>query len=87
MNQIISGRVLKPTTVRPNDRLQISMDPLQVRIGMSVLVYSNLNTVVARGIVDDLNGGLAIAKITQTTQVNLALSESSRVQFLRQSPF
>jgi hypothetical protein len=54
---------------------------------MSVLVYSNLNTVVARGIVDDLNGGLAIAKITQTTQVNLALSESSRVQFLRQSPF
>jgi hypothetical protein len=87
VNQIISGRVLKPTTVRPNDRLQISMDPLQVRIGMSVLVYSNLNTVVARGIVDDLNGGLAIAKITQTTQVNLALSESSRVQFLRQSPF
>jgi hypothetical protein len=63
------------------------MDPLQVRIGMSVLVYSNLNTVVAHGIVDDLNGGLAIAKITQTTQVNLALSESSRVQFLRQSPF
>ena len=87
VNQIISGRVLKPTTVRPNDRLQISMDPLQVRIGMSVLVYSNLNTVVAHGIVDDLNGGLAIAKITQTTQVNLALSESSRVQFLRQSPF
>jgi hypothetical protein len=87
VNQIISGRVLKPTTVRPNDRLQISMDPLQVRIGMSVLVYSNLNTVVARGIVDDLNGGLAIAKITQTTQVNLALSESTRVQFLRQTPF
>ena len=87
VNQIISGRVLKPTTVRPNDRLQISMDPLQVRIGMSVLVYSNLNTVVARGIVDDLNGGLAMAKITQTSQVNLALSESTRVQFLRQSPF
>jgi hypothetical protein len=87
VNQIISGRVLKPTTVRPNDRLQISMDPLQVRIGMSVLVYSNLNTVVARGIVDDLNGGLAMAKITQTSQVNLALSETTRVQFLRQSPF
>jgi cell division protein ZapA (FtsZ GTPase activity inhibitor) len=87
VNQIISGRVLKPTTVRPDGRLQISMDPLQVRIGMSVLVYSNSNTVVARGIVDDLNGGLAIAKITQTTQVNLALSETTRVQFLRQSPF
>ena len=87
VNQIISGRVLKSTTVQPDGRLQISMDPLQVRIGMSVLVYSNSNTVVARGIVDDLNGGLATAKITQTTQVNLALSESSRVQFLRQSPF
>jgi len=87
VNQIISGRVLKPTTVQPDGRLQISMDPLQVRIGMSVLVYSNSNTVVARGIVDDLNGGLATAKITQTTQVNLALSETTRVQFLRQSPF
>jgi hypothetical protein len=42
---------------------------------------------VARGIVDDLNGGLATAKITQTTQVNLALSETTRIQFLRQSPF
>jgi len=87
VNQIISGRVLKPTTVQPDCRLQISMDPLQVRIGMSVLVYSNSNTVVARGVVDDLNGGLATAKITQTTQVNLALSETTRVQFLRQSPF
>jgi hypothetical protein len=87
VNQIISGRVLKPTTVQPDGRLQISMDPLQVRIGMPVLVYSNLNTVVARGIVEDLNGGLATAKITQTTQVNLALSETTRVQFLRQSPF
>jgi hypothetical protein len=87
VNQIISGRVLKPTTVQPDGRLQISMDPLQVRIGMSVLVYSNSNTVVARGIVDDLNGGLATAKITQTTQVNLALSETTRIQFLRQSPF
>jgi hypothetical protein len=87
VNQIISGRVLKPTTVRPDGRVQISMDPLQVRIGMPVLMYSTLNTVVARGIVEDLNGGLAIAKITQTTQVNLALSEATRVQFLRQSPF
>jgi hypothetical protein len=87
VNQIIAGRVVRPTTVRPGGRVQITIDPLQVRIGMPMLVYSTLNTVVAQGIVEDLNGGLAAAKITQTTQANLELTESTRVQFLRQSLF
>lgn len=85
VNQIISGNVVKPTTVQPGGTVQIIIDPLQVRIGMPVLVYSQLNTVVARGIVEDLNGGLAATRITQTTAVNVTLNETTRVQFLRKA--
>lgn len=85
VNQIITGRVLKPATVSRGGRVQISIDPREVRIGMPVLVYSATNSVVAQGVVDDLSGGLASTRITSTTQSSLNLTEKTRVQLLRQA--
>ena len=84
VNQIITGRVLKPATVSRGGRVQISIDSREVRIGMPVLVYSATNAVVAQGVVDDLSGGLASTRITSTTQSSLNLTEATRVQLLRQ---
>jgi hypothetical protein len=83
VNQIISGQVIGTPSLAPEARLPIRMDPLQVRIGMPVLFHGT-GGVVAQGIVEDLSGTVATARILQGN-ANLSADAGTRVQFLRQS--
>ena len=83
VNQIISGQVIGTPSLAPEARLPIRMDPLQVRIGMPVLFHGRVG-VVAQGIVEDLSGTVATARILQGN-ANLSADNTTRVQFLRQS--
>jgi hypothetical protein len=83
VNQIISGQVIGTPSLAPEARLPIRMDPLQVRIGMPVLFHGR-GGVVAQGIVEDLSGTVATARILQGN-ANLSADAGTRVQFLRQS--
>jgi WD40 repeat protein len=83
VNQIISGQLIGTPSLAPEARLPIRMDPLQVRIGMPVLFHGR-GVVVAQGIVEDLSGTVATARILQGN-ANLSADAGTRVQFLRQS--
>jgi hypothetical protein len=81
INQIISGRLLRPTPIIPGKRIDLSVDPSLIRVGMSVFLYSPTNEVVAKGIVEDLATGQASARILQTTGPTLNLAENARAHF------
>jgi WD40 repeat protein len=83
VNQILSGQLIGTPSLAPEARLPIRMDPLQVRIGMPVLFHGR-GGVVAQGIVEDLSGTVATARILQGN-ANLSADNTTRVQFLRQS--
>ncbi|MFN8444197.1 MAG: hypothetical protein U0175_25670 [Caldilineaceae bacterium] len=80
VNQIIAGAIHEPVTVRPGGQIKISVDPTFIRIGMPVFVYQN-ERVVAQAVVNDLAGGLAAARVTQTMQTSLQLDKGAKVQF------
>ncbi len=81
VNQIISGRVAKPTPAKQGTRIELTIDPSKIRIGMQAILYGSNNTIVAQGIVEDLSANQAAAKITQTFQANVQLAVNSRVEF------
>jgi hypothetical protein len=83
INQIIAGRLARPTVVKPGSRIEVAINPNLIRLGMNVFVYSNTNQVIAKGIVEDLGSGLAAARIVQTSIANQTLAENARVQFMR----
>lgn len=87
VNQIISGRVVQPTTVSQGSRVELAVDLTKVQIGMQVLVYSATNQVVAHAVVEDLATGQAAARITRTFQPKVQLSENTRVQFTNTTNF
>lgn len=86
VNQIIAGRLSRQTTVNLGGRIDLTVDPNAVRVGMHVLMYA-ANQVVARGVVEDLSVGQASARIIQTTAANLQLAANSRVQFATAEAF
>jgi len=87
VNQIISGRLSKPTIVNPGSRIELAIDTATVRVGMQVLLYSSLNLVVAQGVVEDLASGKASARIVQAYEPNVQLAADARVQFAEPSAF
>lgn len=82
VNQILSGQVIGTRSLAPEARLPIRMDPLRVRIGMPVLFHS-ASGVVAEGLVEDLSGDVATARILRGN-ASLSADAQTRVQFLRQ---
>lgn len=87
VNQIISGRVVQPTTVQPGNRVKLTIDPANVCIGMQVKLYASNNQVVAQAIVEDLTSNQASARITQAFQPNVQLLAESRVEFVLSDRF
>ncbi len=81
VNQIIAGRLSKPTIVNLGSRVELAIDAATVRVGMQVLLYSALNRVVAQGVVEDLASGQASARIVHAYETNVQLAADSRVQF------
>jgi hypothetical protein len=80
VSQIVAGHVPKPTTVVPGKRIDVKVDLSKVRIGMHVLMYDQ-QTVVARGVVQDLASGLAAAQVMEIFRPSVTLETGARVQF------
>jgi hypothetical protein len=80
--ELIGGRIVRPLPLNPGLRLQVRpLLPDRVRIGMS-LQFFEANQVAAHAVVEDLVGGVASVKVTQTLRANLATSMATTVQFL-----
>jgi len=78
VKQIIAGHVNEATPVQLGTRVQLTVDPAKVRVGMQVLVYKE-NTVVTRAVVEDLSAGVAAARVVHTTVPTL--EQGARAHF------
>ena len=88
VNQIIVGRVARATTtLNPGTRVDLTVATSQVRVGMEVLMYGTDNTVVAKGVVENLATGLAETRVVKTFKPNQQLSENARVQLTEPGVF
>ncbi|MDJ0574112.1 MAG: hypothetical protein QNJ65_02950, partial [Xenococcaceae cyanobacterium MO_234.B1] len=93
VNQIITGRVAQATaTLNPGTGVDLTVEPAKVRVGMEVLMYGRDNTVVAKGVVENLTTGLAQTRVVKTFKPNQQLPENARVQLsepggFNRSPF
>jgi hypothetical protein len=81
VNQILAGQVESQTVAAAGDRLTLVADNTRLRIGMVTQVY-NGNTVVARGLVEDLFDGRAVARVTDAGGRSVRFEAGTRVQFL-----
>jgi hypothetical protein len=82
VNRIIAGKIPAPTPVRPG--ILIPLKPIRpdlVRVGMEFQVWQAA-TIVAKGRVEDLQGGDATARVEQVTTQTATLDTSMRVQFV-----
>jgi hypothetical protein len=86
VDQIVGAAVAKATPAKPGGLLHLSVDPSQVRIGMSVLVRHSDGTVMARGVVEDVAGGLARARIAQAANPALTITAAARVHLSHALP-
>lgn len=81
VGRIIAGHVETPTPVEPDRMLPIRIDPARVRIGMIALVMVK-DTVVARGVVEDLGDQRALARITSAAKSGVVLQSGDSVRFV-----
>ena len=79
VNQIIAGHVPKATLVQVGGTVELAVDHTKIRVGMSVLMYSTANEVVARGVVEDIFSGKAAARVVTAVAKNL--EAGARVHF------
>lgn len=88
VNQIIVGRVARATTtLNPGTRVDLTVATSQVRVGMEVLMYGTDNTVVAKGVVENLATGLAETRVVKTFKPNRQLPEKALVQLTEPGGF
>ena len=81
VNQIIAGHVPKATVVQTGGRVELAVDHTKIRVGMSVLMYSPTNEVLARGLVEDLGAGKAAARVVTTVRKEVTLDPGARAHF------
>lgn len=89
INQIIAGRLPKPTTAKIGDRVDVSVltsHLAKVHVGMQALLYSGA-TVVAKAVVEDLSGGQVTTRIIQAATQTVQLSQDATVHFAEPSAF
>jgi hypothetical protein len=79
VNQIVAGHVPRATPVKVGGHVELAVDHTRIRVGMSVLMYSKTNEVVARGVVEDIVAGKAAARVVTAVAKNL--DEGARVHF------
>ncbi|KPJ96270.1 MAG: hypothetical protein AMJ53_01075 [Gammaproteobacteria bacterium SG8_11] len=79
VNQIISGLVPEPTTIRVGSKINIVADLTRVRIGMNIAMVAGKKT-VARGKVADIVGGQVSAQIVSTITASVSLEKNAKVQ-------
>jgi len=81
VNQIIAGHVPKATVVQTGGRVELDVDHTKLRVGMSVLMYSLTNEVLARGLVEDLGAGKAAARVITTVRKEVTLEPGATAHF------
>ena len=79
VDRIVSADVARATPARPGIRLDLAVDVSQVRLGMSVLVRGASDAVLARGVVEDISGGMAQARITDAPDETVTIPPNARV--------
>jgi hypothetical protein len=79
VDQIVGAAVARSTPARPGNVLDLSVDLSQVRLGMAVLVRDDAGAMLARGVVEDVGGGLARARISYAADPNLMITSAARV--------
>jgi hypothetical protein len=82
VNQVIAGLVAASTRATPGRTVPIAIDSAKIRLGMKVLFYRR-DQVVAHGVVEDLIGGQARARIAESLVNDATLDLGTRAQFMR----
>ena len=80
IDELISGDVPVSSPAGPGQLVPVKIDPSRIRIGMHVSFFQG-NQVVAQGVVEDLVGEQARARIAQATSQTLRLEASTRARF------
>jgi hypothetical protein len=80
VDQLVSGHVQQDTPVVVGGRIPVIFTNPAVRIGMNVLMYKG-SDVIARGVVEDLAGGVAATRILGAARTE-TLAQGARVQFV-----
>jgi hypothetical protein len=79
VDRIVSADVARAVPARPGIRLDLTVDVSQVRLGMSVLVRGASDAVLARGIVEDIDGTIARGRITDSPDPTVTIPQNARV--------
>ena len=80
--ELVTGRIVRPLPLNPGLRLEVRpLLPERVRIGMQ-LQFLDAQQVTARAVVEDLAGGVASVRVTQTMSLNVQTSLATAVHFV-----
>jgi len=80
VDEIIAGAVQTPSPAGPGHLVPVIIDPVRVKVGMRVQFFHG-QSVVAHGIVEDLIGERARARIAEATTPELRLDAGTRARF------
>ncbi len=81
VNQIVSGRVVRPVPLRPGVRFEVqAFLPERVRAGMLVQVFEGAE-VAAQGVVDDIAGGVAAVRVVEAVRLDYQPGSAAKVRF------
>ena len=86
VDQIVGAAIARSTPARIGGRLDLAVDVSQVRIGMSVLVRDATGGLLAHAIVDDIDSGLARARIARAPDQTVMITAASRVHLTNALP-
>jgi hypothetical protein len=85
VDKIVAAAVAEATTVKQGGSVRLKVDPAHVRIGMHVLLF-NGNATAARGVIEDVSAGSAIARVVDAYQESIKLAQDARVQITEPVP-
>jgi hypothetical protein len=80
VDEIIAGHVPQDSPAHPGTLVPVAIDPTRVRIGMHVTFFDG-KAAVARGIVEDLVGDRARARIAESVRDDLHLQKNVTAHF------
>ncbi|WP_437723478.1 hypothetical protein [Sorangium sp. So ce861] len=80
VDEIIAGAVVEDTPVHPGKTVPVAIDPIRVRLGMKVMFFKG-QEMVAHGVVDDLVGNQARARIAEAS-AHLVLTKGATARFV-----
>jgi hypothetical protein len=80
IDRIIAAHLMAPAPSRIGGRIDLAIDGRVARIGMTALIRDAAQQPIAHAIVDDLDQGVAHARIVRTFQSLTSIPETARVE-------